>query len=216
MHRYSQHLPKYRGEQIRWSAACSDLALFSFVFNLAHFIHLFFNDQSLFLFLFVSYFISTLVFKYILLIVLLQVSHVPPLHPSNWHTPSHPHLPLLLMSMGNTYKSSLPSTFPLLYLCSLCLFSTYHLDNRHNCPHYFLLLFQYSCLHFPTTTLAHPIVMVKEEYGEINVCMKTWLGLSHMKKVTECKRLDCYGVCRLYWSGLGGGLCMLDENQNQN
>ena len=62
-----------------------------------------------------------------------------------------------------------------------------------------LLLFQYSCLHFLPTTLSHPIVMVKAEYGEINVCMIMWLGLSHMKKVTQCKRMDCHGMCRLYW-----------------
>ena len=55
----------------------------------------------------------------------------------------------------------------------------------------FSLLFQYSCLHSPSPNLPHPIVMVKADYGEINVCMITWLGLSHMKKVTECKSLVC-------------------------
>ena len=58
----------------------------------------------------------------------------------------------------------------------------------------------HSCLHFPPTILPYPTVMEKAEYSEINVCMITWLGLSHVKKVTECKRMDCHGVCRLYGS----------------
>ena len=36
--------------------------------------------------------------------MLLQLSHFPPLFPSALHTPSHPHSPLLFMSMGHTYK----------------------------------------------------------------------------------------------------------------
>ena len=64
----------------------------------------------------------------------------------------------------------------------------------------FLLLFQKRCLHFPATNLPQPIVMVKAEYGKLNVCKITWLGLSPIKKVTQCNRLDCHGVCRLYCS----------------
>ena len=67
-------------------------------------------------------------FKYILLIMLLQLSHFfspllpsvlhPPLPPEFFHLSSHPWI---------VHVSSLTSPFPILFLTSPCLFSTYHL-----------------------------------------------------------------------------------------
>ena len=46
-------------------------------------------------------------------------------------------------------------------------------------------------------------MIVKAACVEINVIMIVCSGLSHMKKVTQCKRMDCHGVCRLHWSRPG-------------
>ena len=67
-------------------------------------------------------------FKYILLIVLLPLSHffLPfvPLHPAPTH--QHP-LPPLSSCPWVMHKSSLASPFPILFLTSPCLFYTYQL-----------------------------------------------------------------------------------------
>ena len=66
-----------------------------------------------------------LFFKYILLIMLLQLSHVPPftlLHPAHPLPPTFPHYSSCPWVI---HKSSLASTFPILFLPSPCLFSTY-------------------------------------------------------------------------------------------
>ena len=59
--------------------------------------------------------------------MLLQLSHSPPLH----STPSCPSLPPTLPPYSSCpwviHISSLASTFPILFLPSPCLFSTYHL-----------------------------------------------------------------------------------------
>ena len=64
-------------------------------------------------------------FKIYLLIMLLQLSHSPPLH-SILPTPSLPHSPYS-SCLWVTHISSLASAFPILFLPSPCLFSTYHL-----------------------------------------------------------------------------------------
>ena len=177
---------------------------FFVVFNLADFTYLFFQLWiSVLIFIYFFLYLHT-IFKIYFIDCAIAGSPRSPLCTPPPGTLPPVHIPLLLfISMGHTYKSCLPSTFPLLFLCSLCLLSTYHLYNRHNCPHYFSLLLQYSCLHFPPTTIPHHIVMLKAEYSEINVCMITWLGLSHMKKVPQYKRTDCHGVCRVYCSHPG-------------
>ena len=66
-------------------------------------------------------------FKYILLIMLLQLSHFPlftPLHPAH---PLPPTFPPCSSCPWVIHISSLASTFPILFLTSPCLFSTYHL-----------------------------------------------------------------------------------------
>ena len=66
-------------------------------------------------------------FKYILLIMLLQLSHFPlftPLHPA---PPLPPTLPPYSSCPWVIHISSLASAFPILFLPSPCLFSTYHL-----------------------------------------------------------------------------------------
>ena len=142
--------------------------------------------------------------------MLLQLFHflpsIPVLPPTFPHFSSCPWV---------IHISYLASTFPLLFLHFPCLFSTYNLDNRHNCPHYFLLLFQYTWFHFPPTTLLHPIVMVKAEYGKINVCMIMWLGLTHMRKVPQCRRMDCHGMWRLYWSHPGEGFACWKKSRTR-
>ena len=60
-------------------------------------------------------------FKYILLIMLLQLSHFPPLFSSALHTPSHPHS-LPLVHVHGLYICFLASPFPILFLTSPCLF----------------------------------------------------------------------------------------------
>ena len=68
-----------------------------------------------------------LLLKNILLIMLLQLSHFPrltPLHPAYSLPPT---LPLYSSCPWVILTSSLASTFPILFLTSLCLFSTYHL-----------------------------------------------------------------------------------------
>ena len=68
-----------------------------------------------------------LFFKYILLIMLLQLSHFSPftlLHPAHPLPPTVPHYS---SSPWVIHKTSLASTFPILFLPSSCLFSTYHL-----------------------------------------------------------------------------------------
>ena len=68
-----------------------------------------------------------LFFKYILLIMLLQLSHFPPFTPLR---PAHP-LPPIFPPYNSCpwviHISSLASTFPIQFLPSPCLFSTYHL-----------------------------------------------------------------------------------------
>ena len=66
-------------------------------------------------------------FKYILLIMLLQLSHFPlftPLHPIH---PLPPTFPPYSSCPQVIHISSLASTFPILFLPSPCLSSTYHL-----------------------------------------------------------------------------------------
>ena len=73
-----------------------------------------------------SYHIITFLEIY-LLIMLLQLSHFPPftpLHPAH-HLP--PTLPPYSSCLWVILISSLASTFPILFLTSPCLFSTYHL-----------------------------------------------------------------------------------------
>ena len=66
--------------------------------------------------------------KYILLIILLQLSHffLPfiPLRPA---PPLVPAFPCLCSCPWDVHISSLASPFPILFLTSPCLFSTYHL-----------------------------------------------------------------------------------------
>ena len=68
------------------------------------------------------------VVKYILLIMLLQLSHfflpLIPLHPAH---PLHQHSPPLSSCPWVVHISSLASPFPILFLTSPCLFCTYHL-----------------------------------------------------------------------------------------
>ena len=68
------------------------------------------------------------IFKYILLIMLLQLSHffLPfiPLHPVPSLPPSFPYLSSCPQVI---HISSLTSPFPILFLTSPCLFCTYHL-----------------------------------------------------------------------------------------
>ena len=71
--------------------------------------------------------------------MLLQLSHFP-LFPSTLHTPSHPNSPRVSSRLWVIRISSLASTFPVLFLTSLCLFSTYHL----------CYLFPVPCPPFPT------------------------------------------------------------------
>ncbi|KAF6109847.1 hypothetical protein HJG60_011038 [Phyllostomus discolor] len=68
--------------------------------------------------------------EYILLIMLLQLSHFPPLFPSILHPPPasiSPPSPQLSSCPWVIHMSSLASTFPILFLTSSCLFSIYHL-----------------------------------------------------------------------------------------
>ncbi|KAF6119769.1 hypothetical protein HJG60_010180 [Phyllostomus discolor] len=66
-------------------------------------------------------YLFTYLFKYILLIMLLHLCHYspPPCTPSPTHIPTFSSCPCVI--------SSLASTFPILFLPSPCLFSTYHL-----------------------------------------------------------------------------------------
>ena len=67
-------------------------------------------------------------FKYILLVMLLQLSHFPliiPLCPAPHLPPSVPHP--LSSCPWVVHISSLASTFPILFLTCPCLFCTYHL-----------------------------------------------------------------------------------------
>ena len=65
--------------------------------------------------------------KYILLIMLLQLSHLPPFIPLHPEHPLPPILPPFSSCPWVVHISSLASTFPILFLPSPCLFSTYHL-----------------------------------------------------------------------------------------
>ena len=77
--------------------------------------------------LFLKLFFLFLIFKYILLIILLQFSHFSPFIPLCPAHPLLPALPPLSSCPWVIYISSLASTFPILFLSSPCLFSTYHL-----------------------------------------------------------------------------------------
>ena len=69
-----------------------------------------------------------LFFKYILLIMLLQLSHFfSPLFPSALHTPSHLHSTPFSSCLWVLHISSLASPFFILFLTSPYLFCTYHL-----------------------------------------------------------------------------------------
>ena len=69
-----------------------------------------------------------LFFKYILLIMLLQLSYFfSPLFPSALYLPLPPSFPQLSSCPCVIPVSSLASPFPTLFLTSPCLFSTYHL-----------------------------------------------------------------------------------------
>ena len=59
--------------------------------------------------------------------MLLQLSHFPPSLHSILPTPSLPHSPLYSSCPWVIHISSLASTFPILFLTSPCVFSTYHL-----------------------------------------------------------------------------------------
>ena len=74
---------------------------------------------------FYFYFFSFL--KYILLIMLLQLSHFPPIIPLHPAHPLPPAFPAFSSRPWVIHISSLAPTFPILFLNSLCLFSTYHL-----------------------------------------------------------------------------------------
>ena len=63
----------------------------------------------------------------ILLIMLLQLSHFPSLYSSLPSTPLPPAFSPLTSCPWVMHRSSLASPFPLLFLTSPCLFSTYHL-----------------------------------------------------------------------------------------
>ena len=82
-----------------------------------------FQMSLLFQFLYILFFF----FKYILLIMLLQLSHFPPLFPLHPEHPLLPTVPLFSSCPWVTYITSLASPFPILFLTSPCLFSTYHL-----------------------------------------------------------------------------------------
>ena len=62
-------------------------------------------------------------FKHILLIILLQLSHIPPLFPSTLQLPAT-HILSLSSCPWVVHISSLASTFPILFLTSPCLFCT--------------------------------------------------------------------------------------------
>ena len=68
-----------------------------------------------------------LIFKTISLIMLLQLSHFPPLFLSILHTLSHLNSSPFSSCPWVIYISSSASIFPILFLISPCLFSTYHL-----------------------------------------------------------------------------------------
>ena len=75
-----------------------------------------------------NYFLSHQLLKiYILLIVLLQLSHFFPLYSPLSCTPLPPSFPHLSSRPWVIHMSSLASPFPILFLTSPCLFSTYHL-----------------------------------------------------------------------------------------
>ena len=86
-----------------------------------------------------------LLFKYTLLVMLLQWSHFFPLYPSALHLPSHQHPPSLSSCPWVIHISTLASPFPKLFLTPSCLFCTYQL--------YFLFPVPFppfSPLHLPT------------------------------------------------------------------
>ena len=78
-----------------------------------------------------------------LLIMLLQLSHFPPFTPLHPAHPLPPTLPPYSSCPSVIHISSLASTFPILFLPSPCLFSTYHLYYLFSIP------FPLSPSHFP-------------------------------------------------------------------
>ena len=85
------------------------------------------TDRTLFIYCStILYFVLS--FFYILLIMLLPLSLCPVFIP---HRPAHPLPPALPSPFSScpwvAHVSSLASTFPMLFLPSLCLFCTYHL-----------------------------------------------------------------------------------------
>ena len=64
--------------------------------------------------------------KYILLIMLLQLSHFPPFTPLHPAHPLPPTFPTYSSCPWVIHINSLASTFPMLFLPSPCLLSTYH------------------------------------------------------------------------------------------
>ena len=92
-------------------------------------------------------------FKYILSIMLLQLSHFfSPLFPSALYPPPTSTFPPLSSCPGVIHRSFLASTFPILFLNSPCLFCTYHFF------YLFSALFPpLSPSHFPTDNPLHMI-----------------------------------------------------------
>ena len=86
---------------------------------------LYFKLKSNFYFIFLIY----------LLIMLLQLSHVPPFTPLHPAHPIPPTFPPYSSCPWVIHISSLASTFPILFLLSPCLFSTYHICYLFSVPY---------------------------------------------------------------------------------
>ena len=80
-----------------------------------------FRGKYVFLFCLFLFFLKIYFIDYAITVVPLS-----PFIPSAWLTPSHLHSPPLV-HVHVSYISSLASTFPILFLTSFCIFSTYHL-----------------------------------------------------------------------------------------
>ena len=98
-------------------------------------------DHVVFVFLWLAYFFLKNIFYWL---CYYSCPIFPPLFPSALHTPSHLHSPPLV-HVHVSYISSLASTFPILFLTSPCLFSTYNLCYLFSVP-----LPPLSPSHFPT------------------------------------------------------------------
>ena len=101
--------------------------------NICYYHHLaflrysFYASKSMTYYLFLLNFISQFL-KYILLIMVLQLSQFFPLYPSSTLHPSTlQHSPFLSSCPWVVHISSLTSLFPILFLTSPCLFNAYQL-----------------------------------------------------------------------------------------